>query len=135
VILGYVWGWVFPINKSLWTSSYAVLTAGQAVCALALCYWLIDVQGKTRWTRPFIVYGVNAITVYVASGVAARSMIVIQVPAADGGATSLQGWVFTNLFLPLASPINASLLFALAWVAGWWGVLTLMYRRNLIINV
>ena len=36
-IIGYVWSWFFPINKPIWTSSYAVFTAGQAMCALALC--------------------------------------------------------------------------------------------------
>ena len=35
VIVGAVWGLVFPINKYLWTSSYAVYTAGFALVFLA----------------------------------------------------------------------------------------------------
>jgi predicted acyltransferase len=34
--VGLLWGLMFPINKSLWTSSYAVFTAGAAMLVLAL---------------------------------------------------------------------------------------------------
>ncbi len=51
------------------------------------------------------------------------------------GETSLQGWIFQNVFAPLASPVNASLLYALCWVAAWGVVLSLMYRRGVIIKV
>ena len=135
VIVGTVWGWFFPINKPLWTSSYAVMTAGQAMCALALCYWSIDVRGRVRFVRPFVVYGVNAITVFVMSGIVAKTLIILQVGDGAGGTRSVHSWIFETLFLPLASPVNASLLFALAWVAAWWLVLELMYRRGLVIKV
>lgn len=134
VVAGYVWSWFFPINKPIWTSSYAVLTAGQAMCALGVCYWLFDIRGKSRWSQPLVVYGVNAITVYVMSGLLAKSLTIIRVPTSDG-AISLQGWIFERVFLAVASPINASLLYALAWVAMWWAVLSLMYRRNVILKV
>ena len=41
-LLGLVWNWVFPINKSLWTSSYTVFAAGLAAVSLAVCMWLVD---------------------------------------------------------------------------------------------
>lgn len=130
VIAGYVWSWFFPINKPIWTSSYAVFTAGQAMCALGVCVWVFDVLRKDTWARPFVVYGVNAITVFVMSGIVAKQLIVTRV-----GETSLQGWIFQNVFAPLASPVNASLLYALCWVTAWGVVLSLMYRRGVIIKV
>ncbi len=135
VALGYVWNWFFPINKGIWTSSYAVFTAGQAMCALALCYWVADVQGKRSWTKPFVIYGVNAITVFVLSGLLARTLGLIQVADGAGGSVSLQGWIFRNIFLAVAYPTLASLLYALTWVAGWFVVLYVMYRRNIIVKV
>lgn len=135
VIVGYVWDWFFPINKSLWTSSYAVFTAGQAMCALALCYWFFDLHSHERMARPFVVYGVNAITVFVMSGLLAKSLILIKVSDGAGGTTSLQSFIFESVFLPLAAPINASLLYALAWVTGWFLVLYVMYRRGIIVKV
>ena len=135
VIVGYVWHWFFPINKSLWTSSYAVFTAGQAMCALGLCYWFFDLKSHDRIAKPFVVYGVNALTVFVMSGLLAKSLILIKVSDGTGGTTSLQSAIFHAVFLPLASPITASLLYALTWVTGWFIVLYVMYRRGIILKV
>jgi predicted acyltransferase len=136
VIAGYVWDLAFPINKSLWTSSYAVFTAGQAMCVLGLCFWLIDVKGHERWTTPFVVYGVNALTVFVLSGILAKTLLRIQVADPSGaGTTSLQRWIFESAFLPLAAPIDASLLYAIAWIGMWFLILWGMYRRDIIVKV
>jgi predicted acyltransferase len=79
VVCGYVWGWFFPINKPIWTSSYAVFTAGLAFCGLALCYRFIDVRGNRAIGRVFAVYGMNAIAVFVGSGVVARTLAYVRV--------------------------------------------------------
>src|SRR5216684_3874273 len=50
----------FPINKNLWTSSFALFTGGFAMLALAACYWVVDVRGSRAWTAPFLVFGMNA---------------------------------------------------------------------------
>ena len=43
----------FPINKNLWTSSYALAMAGLAAVVLALCLWIVDVRGWKDWSKPF----------------------------------------------------------------------------------
>jgi predicted acyltransferase len=124
-----------PINKNLWTSSFAVFMAGMAFTALALCYWLIDGCGWRRWARPFAIYGMNAITVYVLSGLLARGMTVIQWTGAGGKPVSLHSWIFDEIFSRLASPINASLLFAIANVAVLYLIALLMWRRKWFIRL
>jgi predicted acyltransferase len=119
-----------PINKNLWTSSYAVFMAGLAFTAFALCYWLIDGCGRRRWARPFAIYGMNAITVYVLSGVLARGMTLIQWTGPGGQPVTLHAWIFDQVFSPLASPINASLLFAIANVAVLYLAALPMWRRK-----
>src|SRR6267142_1683400 len=64
IAVGELWGWWFPINKSLWTSSYVMLTAGIALVGLAGCYWLIEVRERRRWAIPFAVLGVNALVLF-----------------------------------------------------------------------
>ena len=59
MIAGLAWGRVFPINKNLWTSSFALFSAGLAAQALALCHWLVDVRGWRGWSRPLAAYGRN----------------------------------------------------------------------------
>ena len=61
-----------PINKSIWTSSYVVFTAGMGAVTLATCMWLIDGLGLRRWTFPFVVYGTNPMLAFLGSGLMAR---------------------------------------------------------------
>lgn len=126
-------GWM-PINKNLWTTSYAVFMAGMAMLCFATCYWFVDVQGWRRWTKPFEIYGMNAITVFVLAGVLGRLVIELKVPNSAGAAVALKTWLYQGLFVPLASPKNASLLWALMCVLVLYGVAYLMYRRKWIIK-
>jgi predicted acyltransferase len=135
VMIGWSWNAFFPINKALWTSSYVVFTAGLGLQLLALCYWLVDIKGYRRWAWPFIVFGVNAIALYVGSGLMVDTMDLIKVPTALGGTTSLQGWIFRHLFLTWASPINASLAYAISFILFWLFLMWLLYRKQIFIRV
>ena len=134
VVVGWCWNPFFPINKALWTSSYVFFTGGLALQFLALCYWLIDIRKYQSWARPFVVFGVNAIALYVGTGMMARLMGVIKLPW--GSETiSLQGWIFQKLFLPWAAPINASLAYAIVFVLLWLGLMWVLYSRKIFIKV
>ncbi len=77
--IGVIWNQWLPINKNIWTSSYTVIMTGMALIVLAFCYYLADVKGYRKWTKPFIIYGMNAITVYVLSGILARLLYYIKI--------------------------------------------------------
>ncbi len=125
VVLGWAWNPFFPINKALWTSSYVLFTAGLALQFLALCYWLIDIKGYRRWAWPFEVFGVNALALFVGSGLMVKVM----------GLFKVQGWIFRNLFLSWAAPINASLAYAIAFILLWLLFMWLLYRKRIFIKV
>jgi predicted acyltransferase len=127
---GFIWGWFFPINKPIWTSSYAVFTAGLAMCGLAICSWFFDLRDNPRVATLFTIYGVNAIALYVGSGVLARTLAYIQI---DG--MPLKQLLYGSLFSSWLPPYVASLAYALTWIVGWFLVLYWMYRRRLIIKV
>ncbi|MDX1741348.1 MAG: heparan-alpha-glucosaminide N-acetyltransferase domain-containing protein [Rhodothermales bacterium] len=130
IIAGYMWNWFFPINKGIWTSSYVIFTGGQGFAFLGLCYYFIDLRGYKGWTEPFVVYGVNAITVFVMSGVLARTLSIIMV-----GDLSLNTFLYENVFAAMLPPKAASLAYAIVWIVGWYFVLVVMYRRKIIIKV
>jgi predicted acyltransferase len=132
--LGQLWGVWFPINKALWTSSYAVLTAGAALLGLAACYWLVEVRGWRAWTRPFVILGVNALALFFLSSLAARLLIVIKVQR-EAGQGPLHALLFDRLFAPWATPINASLAYAIAYLAFWFAVMWLLDRRGVRLTV
>ncbi|HKR58230.1 MAG TPA: heparan-alpha-glucosaminide N-acetyltransferase domain-containing protein [Pyrinomonadaceae bacterium] len=135
IIGGWIWNLFFPINKSLWTSSYVLFTGGLAMQFLALCYWLIDMQGYRRWTKPFVVFGVNAIALFVGTGLMARLLGIIKVSGPEGTKIALKTWLYDNLFLSWAPPYPASLSFAIAFVLLWLGLMWLLYRRRIFIKI
>jgi len=134
VLAGLFWAILFPLNKALWTSSYVVFTTGAALQFLAFCYFLIDVKGIKKWAKPAIVYGMNAITVFVLSGILARILIYTKVPSGSES-ISLKSWIYNNLFLSWADPINASLAFALANVLFWLAAMWFLYNRKIFIKI
>lgn len=67
VLLGYVWGFGFPINKRLWTSSFVLYAGGFSVLFLAVFYLIIDVWGYRKWAFPFVIIGTNSILIYMAA--------------------------------------------------------------------
>jgi predicted acyltransferase len=134
-LAGLVWHESFPINKNLWTSSYVLFTAGMAAYLLGLCYWIADVGGHRAWTRPFVVYGINAILVFVASGLLAKTLYLVKLPTASGASLSLQVLLYRNLFASWLSPVNASLAYALANVLFWYAVLLWLDRRGIHLKV
>jgi predicted acyltransferase len=124
--LGWAWGLFFPINKQLWTSSYVVYSAGWSLVVMAVCHEIADIR-RWRWlSRPLQVLGVNAIVLFVASGIVARILLVSRV--ADG--RNVYQWLYDTRFVPWAGALDGSLAFALATVAVWWAVLYCLYRAG-----
>lgn len=132
---GLVWDVWFPINKPLWTSSYALFTAGLALLALAACHWVVEVRRWRAWTPPFVALGVNALAAFFLSTLVARALVVVKIPVGDGRRLALQSAIFERVFAPWATPVNASLAYAVATVAVWTAVMWLLHRRNLRLTV
>ena len=135
VLLGLVAGTWLPINKNLWTSSYVLFTGGVAAACLAVCYWLCDVRDSTlvrRVTEPFVALGRNAILLFVLSGLLAKTLIYLKWPDPT---LSLGGWLYLTFFLPIASPHNASLLYAIANLTLLFALLAVLHRRRLYLTV
>ena len=135
MVVGLMWNWSFPINKNLWTSSYVVFTAGMACVAIATIMWLVDYLNVKWWTKPFVVYGVNPIVAFVGSGVLARLIYTLWHVNYQGKSVALQDAIYQIVFLPWLPPRVASLAFAISFVLLWYGILLVLYRRNIILKV
>jgi predicted acyltransferase len=124
IAAGEAWHPWFPINKNLWTSSYVLLTGGVAMATLAVCLYVIDVRGWRRWSHPFSVLGMNAIALFVVSGLIGKAFVVWK----------LQGPIYEHGFAWLASPKNASLLYSLAFLALMYAMCAWLYRRRIFLK-
>jgi predicted acyltransferase len=133
--LGSFWGWFFPINKNIWTSSYVVFTAGLACLVLGACLWLIDVRRITWWTRPFQIFGTNPLFAFVASGILARTIYsLVRVPYGSE-TVSLQTAIYRSAYASWLPPKPASLAFALTVVAFFYLLHLGLYRKGIVLKV
>ncbi|MCC7474953.1 MAG: DUF1624 domain-containing protein [Pirellulales bacterium] len=135
-LVGEAWHYVplvnFPINKKIWTSSFVLLTGGLGMVALCGCLLVFDQWGWRRLARPFEIVGVNAILVFVASGLLSTAL--------DRWWTicdsSAKDWLFEHLFTSwIHDPKLASLGFALLTATFWWVVCWAMARRGWALRV
>ncbi|MBH8565532.1 acyltransferase family protein [Nostoc sp. CENA67] len=134
LIMGWAWGWTFPINKKLWTSSYVVFTNGWALLLLAACYELIEVRLIRRWSRAFEIMGLNAIALFVASVLIIKILVKTSIGTGEN-APSTYNWIYQNIFASWAGTLNGSLLFGLVTVLLWLAVGIFMYRQRWFIKV
>jgi predicted acyltransferase len=132
VLAGEVWQLRFPINKNLWTSSFVVFTAGAALITLSLCYWILDVQHwRGRWTKFFLVFGMNPIAAYVFAELIAHW---IDRLSGQGGMT-WQEVIYQQLFGSLANPYKASLLYAISFVLMCWLAMGWLHRKRIFLKI
>ena len=132
---GGAWGWVFPINKNIWTSSYVIFTAGLACLTFATCAWLIDVRGSRGWARPFVIFGMNPLFAFVGSGILARAIYSVVKVEYGGAMVPVQAAIYRSSYAPWLEPRNASLAFALTVVAFWFVVLWGLYKKGWVLKV
>jgi len=129
--------WNMPINKNLWTPAYVFAMTGWACLVFAVCHWLLDSQPSeaarkacARLAAPLVAYGMNALFLFVLSGLVAKMLGFIKI---DG--QSLKALIYAPLKNSGLDPISASLLFAIGFVLVFWGVATFMQKRQWFIKV
>lgn len=126
---------LFPINKGLWTSTYVIFTAGYAMVVLAACYWLIDVKKWRSWSKPFLVFGMNAILIFTASGWLSKNMGIFRVPM-NGRSVAVSAWIYQTVFAPMFSdPRNSSLAYGLTYVLFWLAIAWWFYSKKIFVKV
>ena len=121
LILGRSWGFVFPIIKNLWTSSYVLYAGGWSLLLLSVFYLLIDVWNIRAWSFPFAVIGLNSITIYMLFG----RIIDFQ---------KMEKFFFsgvTRLFPPSFQPVVS----AVGLIICVWVLLFVLFRKKIFLKV
>ncbi len=117
--LARLWDLNFPINKNLWTSSFALYCAGWSLLFLSVFYLVIDVWGRKAWAFPFVVIGSNSILIYMAGAFVDFDYTTHKI--FDGALRN------TGAYQPL--------LFACAVVLVQWLLLWMLYRKRIFLKV
>lgn len=136
ILIGLAWHGVFPINKSLWSSSYVLVTGGIGMLTLFVLTWMIDFKGWKSWTSPFVVYGSNALFVYcLAEFWAGALWTFIKFPNSKGEMTVAYMGLWDSIFQPVFGNYPGSLAFALLHVIAFWLVLVPLYKKKIFIKI
>ncbi|MDI7215015.1 acyltransferase family protein [Leptospira santarosai] len=137
--VGLLWDLSLPMNKSLWTGSYSVYAAGLSFLSIWFFEYLSSLIISKGWNlkilfQPFLVFGKNAVLVFVGSGILARTLNLWTVMNENGKSVGVKVWFFSKLIL-IADPYLASLLYAVLHLSVWWGILSFLDKRKIYIKV
>lgn len=129
--------WLMPINKSLWTPSYVMLMAGWSCLTFGVFFWLLDAmplpmqrEQMARLAHPLVVFGMNALFIFALSGLVAKMLGFIKI---DG--LSLKAVLYAPIQGLDLAPVNASLMFAVGFVAAFYLVAWAMWRKRWFVKV
>ncbi|HRN57124.1 MAG TPA: hypothetical protein PLL71_11765, partial [Agriterribacter sp.] len=129
-IAGYFWGLIFPVNENLWTSSFVLVTSGLGALLLGALYFIVDILGYKKGVRMGVIFGANAIAVYVLADVLALFFY-----RAEFGGLPLNELVVNQLVQSGIQPELASWIYALFFVAVNFVPAYILYRKKIFIKL
>jgi predicted acyltransferase len=131
---GFLLSYGCPINKKVWSPTFALTTCGLASSFLALLIWIIDVKNKKTWSRFFESFGINPLFMYVTGGI--FSILVGNIRWASGdGTISIQQYAYKEVLQPLLGNYFGSLAYALLFVSLVWAVGYVLYKKKIYIKI
>jgi predicted acyltransferase len=136
ILTGGLWNHWFPINKNLWTSSFVLFSGGHALLFLAVLYWMTEVKGwRGAWTMPILVFGMNAITGFVADSLVYGPGYSFTIKEANGATMNWHEAAQAHLEAAGLTTANASLVYSLGAVAFCWTLLWFLWRKKIFLKV
>ena len=124
-----------PVNKKLWSDAFTLFMGGLDFVLFAAFLWLVDGLGWRSPVRPLSIMGMNAIVIYLASEFGDEALGWVHWTGAGGTRIVLREWLYEHLFAGLATPYNASLLYAVAYVLVMFLIAWFLYRRRWFVRV
>lgn len=126
ILGGYAWDLVFPFNKNLWSSSFVLFTSGWAFMSFAACILIVDVHGYQKVAKFGVIYGSNAITIYVLAGM---------LPVLLNGVFGVKDLFFNGLVDIGMAPKMASALWAFTYMFICFIPAYILYKKKIFIKV
>lgn len=123
--LGWLWHLQFPVIKKIWTSSFVLVAGGWSLLLLAAFYYIVDVRKWRGWCQPFVWIGMNAITLYVISGIVGYRRLAQRLAGGD-----VKAWFDTTI-----APRTGDLVLALVGVALMLVLARFLYKRQIFLRL
>jgi predicted acyltransferase len=131
IVLGITWHYIgFPINKPIWSSSYALFTSGLCSILFAVTIYIIDEKKWVNWAFPLKVFGMNALVSFALSGLIIRIFGMIKIEE-----KGLYEILYDNFTSPVFGPYLGSFISALMFCCFIWLFAYVLYKRNIFVKV
>lgn len=125
--MGWMWQWMLPFNKALWSSSYVLWTSGIALFIFSLLYFLIEIKCYRKWSRPFVIFGQHAMMAYVLHVLFLKIQAMVHLHNSANQEINLRVYLSDRLFGYL-SPATASFCYSLSYMLICLGVIYLFIK-------
>lgn len=134
LLLGWFWGFSFPINKNLWTSSFVLWTGGWALIVFAWCFLIIDILGYTKWALPLKIFGMNALFAFILHVTLLKIQSMFYLPLKNGNLDNLRAVIADHLFGSWGTQ-NAALFYSIIFLFLNFLVVAFLYRYKIFIRI
>jgi predicted acyltransferase len=121
--MGLALAMAIPLNKRIWTPSYVVLGTGLSCLVLAAFLWWCGRRLGNDGLRPLQTLGSNAIAVYVATSLAATTVLE---PVQPPVFAFLAGWI---------TPAGAAVAWASGMLVAGYALCVVLQRRRIFIRL
>ena len=122
---GFVLTEALPLNKRIWSPTFVLVTCGFASLFLALLIWIIDINGKKKWTLFFESFGINPLYLYVQGDILAVLL----------GMSGISAFMYMDLFRPIFGDFGGSLAWAIFFVVLNWIPGYFLYKKKIYIKL
>jgi predicted acyltransferase len=134
--VGYLWSLSFPLNKNMWTSSFVLVAAGYSLALLTVAFWAVEQRGwRKGWTWPWLVFGSNAIAVYMFSELMPGVLYNISIPSGAGRRSDLISWIFVHTFAHIPDRGWAAFAYSVSFTAFCFIPVWILYRKKIFLKV
>lgn len=135
VFAGWLLNPLLPLNKKIWTSTFAIFSSGISMLLLSVLYFILDIKRWRWWAPPALVFGTNAVFVFALSNILTTLTDRIHVVMRNGSALTLHQWGYQYCFAPWLPPVQASVGYALAIVLLNLTLVYPLYRHRIFLHV
>ena len=125
LVIGFLWSYGAPLNKRLWSSSFVLVTCGVTALLFATLIYIIDDSKKGKWAFPFLVVGINPLSIYILSEVVGEIFRKLQWTTIS----------FDAIWQPLFGNYGGSLCYALVFLLLNWLVALVLYKKHIYIKL
>lgn len=134
LIAAYLWNFWLPFNKSLWTSSFVLVSSGWALVVLAAFVAICRSELGAKLIHPLRIYGMNPLFIYALAALWVSCYFLFSLEF-NGQQMNAYQFLYEVCLRIIPDPYAASALFAAVHVLWFWVIAYVLYRKGIFIRI